>query len=217
MPRESNKKELMDKREELGFPRDRMTKKEIDGVIKLALGIDYLEVSGEGWACLFSIFATFGKRISEIVELRTNSLETRSVRGKEMLFVSFRIRKKRGEEPTTRIKPASLRDPYVQRYILPYWREMEAKGETYLFPRPQTKTGHIYEKYVWDVIQKMDLPQPVWSHLFRASLATELALEVGSAYELKSWFDWERISTADAYLSREGANLIPLAERRVRE
>jgi hypothetical protein len=60
MPRKSNE-ELMEKRRELGFVGDRMDKAEIDTIIKLALGIDYLEVSGDGWACLFAIFAVYGK------------------------------------------------------------------------------------------------------------------------------------------------------------
>jgi hypothetical protein len=66
--------------------------------------------------------------------------------------------------------------------------------------------------------KKMDLPQPVWSHLFRHSLATEIAELPGTtAYELKSWFDWNYLSTAEAYLSDTGTNLVNLAERRLRE
>jgi integrase len=53
------------------------------------------------------------------------------------------------------------------------------------------------------------------AHLFRHTLATDIAqLEGVTAYEFKSWLDWSSLSQADAYLSKEGANLTRLARRR---
>jgi site-specific recombinase XerD len=105
-----------------------------------------------------------------------------------------------------------LENPYIK-YILPYWEKLKDRGEIYLFPRPQTRTGHIYEKYVWDVIQMLDLEQPVWSHLFRGTLATEMAEDEATAFQLKSWFDWENIATADEYVTKAGVSTKKLSDR----
>lgn len=64
--------------------------------------------------------------------------------------------------------------------------------------------GHIYPKYVWDAIKLMEFEQPIWTHLFRHTLATELAENEVSAFEMKRWFDWESITTADDYVSAAG-------------
>jgi site-specific recombinase XerD len=83
----------------------------------------------------------------------------------------------------------------------------------YLFPRPQTKTGHIFPEYVWNFIKLMDLEQPIWSHLFQHSLATELASNEVSPFEMKAWFDWENISTADEYVEAVGISTKKVSSR----
>lgn len=202
---------LEEKRRALGYPPDVLDKAEFDEIIRLSLDMDYKGVSGSGWACLFVIFWQFGKRISEVVELRTSDL---SIRG-DMLYVTFRIRKKRGENKLPpRREPVSVNDRYVREYIIPYWESIR-DSEEFLFPRPQTKMGHIYPQYVWDYIQLFDLEQPVWTHLFRHTLANDVAqMEGVTAYQFQSMFDWSSLKQADAYLSKMGANLTPIARKR---
>jgi hypothetical protein len=59
----------------------------------------------------------------------------------------------------------------------------------------------------------LDLQQPIWFHLFRHSLATELASSKVSAFEMKSGFDWENISVADEYVSASGVTTKNISSR----
>lgn len=204
-----------------------MSSVEIDEVISRVNDIDYLGLKGDAWACLFAILWAFGKRISEVVELRLTDI---AVRGLE-LAITFTIRKKspkskwnyrenisipipedKRENPPRRTKRLTLDNKYAQ-IIKKYCESIKDRGG-YLFPRPQTKMGHIYPKYVWDVIQKMKLEQPVTTHLYRHTLATELANDEVSAFEMKTWFDWENIATADKYVTAAGVTTKKVSGRK---
>lgn len=175
---------------------------EIEKIILKAAGIVHLGLNGVAWSALFAILAVFGKRISEAVEIRTNSIQL----SPEYLRIPFKVRKKKGRKPR-RIKRITRKHPFVKNYIVPHILEAKARGDVYLFPRPQTKMGFIYPKYAWDVLEKLGLDQPVWLHLFRSSLATTMANHTGDPYALKNWFDWENINTADEYVKQSGSNL----------
>lgn len=202
MPR-FNDEILIKKREALGYS-ETMSSIEIDEIIRRASGLDYMGLNGNAWACLFSIFWAYGKRISEVVELRVTDITVRSVGLTDYLTVTFSIRKKRGGARPRRTKRLTLDNKYAQ-IIKQYCESIKDRGG-FMFPRKQTKMGHIYPKYVWDAIKLMGLEQPVWTHLFRHSLATELAENEVSAFEMKTWFDWERIDTADEYVSAAGVS-----------
>lgn len=202
---------LIDRRRDLGYG-NVMSPVEIDTIISTASGIDYLGLKGDSWSCLFTILWAYGKRISEVVELRTTDI---AVRGTD-LAITFTIRKKsrkskkgilipeeKRKKPPRRTKRLTLSNPYAE-MIKIYWEECKERGGLFLFPGMHTSTGHIHPKYVWDVIQKMKLGQPVWTHLFRHTLATELAQNDVGAWEMKTWFDWESINTADEYVSSAG-------------
>jgi len=219
MRKESNKT-LIEKRRALGYD-DVMSPAEVAAIISKANNIDYLGLDGSAWSCLFAIFWAFGKRISEVVELRTSDI---AVRG-NTLAITFTVRKKvrksrkgkpipesKRKTPPRRTKRLTLKNTYAQ-IIKDYWESVKDR-QVYMFPREHTRTGHIYEKYVWDVVKMMDLPQPVWSHLFRHSLATELASNGISAWELKDWFDWESIATADEYVSAAGQTTPKITRRK---
>jgi integrase len=185
-------------RRRLGYS-DVMSESEIEDIIDRSLRLDYL-ISGEAWATLFSIFWAYGKRVSEVCELSYSDI---AVSGKS-LVITFQVRKKRGGVRPRMSKRLTRRNPYAMR-IERYWRAGKEKGG-YLFPRPRTKTGHINRQYVSKAISKLGLPQPVTTHLFRHTLATKLADYKVGAFELKSWFDWEKIDTADSYVSASGVS-----------
>lgn len=220
MGREENQ-ELIERRRILGYG-DVMSSTEIDIIISRANSIDYLGLKGEAWACLFAVFWAYGKRISEVVELRITDI---TVRGNN-LVITFTIRKKvrktkkgvdipesKRKKPPRRTKRLTLDNPYAK-IIKIYWEGLKEKGQVFMFPRPQTKMGHIYPKYVWDVIQMMKLDQPIWTHLFRHTLATELAANEVSPFEMKSWFDWENINMADTYVLAAGVSTKKVSGRK---
>ncbi len=182
---------------------------EIDEVLSRAKGLGYLGLSGDAWECLFAILWAYGNRISEVIELRTTSI---SVNRNEELVITFKIRKKRGGKVPVASKRLSLENPYAQ-IIQGYWEECKVRGG-YLFARPQTKSGHIYPQYVFNYLNLLGFPQPIWPHLFRASLATELANDDVSAFELKKWFNWEKIDTADSYVSASGVSTKKITNRK---
>lgn len=202
MPK-SNDEILIEKRKRLGYS-DTMSPTEIDAIISRASTLEYMGLNGNAWACLFSIFWAYGKRISEVVELRVTDIAVRGVGLTDYLTVTFSIRKKRGGARPRRTKRLILENKYAQ-IIKNYWESIKDRGG-FMFPRELTKTGHIYPKYVWEVIKEMGFEQPIWTHLFRHSLATELAQNEVSAFEMKTWFDWERIDTADEYVSAAGVS-----------
>ena len=190
---------LIEKREALGYS-ETMSPVEIDAIISRASTLDYKGLNGDAWECLFAIFWAFGKRISEIVELLVTDI---NVRG-NFLTVSFNIRKKRGGERPRRTKRLTLENKYAQ-IIKQYWESIKDR-EKYMFPYEHSKDGYINPRYVWDFIKLMDFKQPIWTHLFRHTLATELAQNEVSAFEMKTWFDWENIATADNYVSAAGVS-----------
>ena len=218
MPRKSNES-LEEERERHGYPRDRMTDAEFEDIL-LASSIDYMEVPARGWRCLLSIFWIFGKRVSEVVELRTADIRVHTYRkastGESITYlrVPFYIRKKKGGERPMRTKPVTTESKIVKDHILPYVTECKENHQRFLFPRENTKHGHIYERYVWDYIQKLEPKAPIWTHLFRHTRATKMAqLPRVTAWEFQSWFDWSSLAQADAYLSKEGAPLLELGRR----
>jgi len=209
MPRKRDIENISE-RKRLGYG-EIMSPDEIDTIISKALSLNYMGLPGVAWSCLFAVFWAFGKRVSEIVELRTTDI---TVRGND-LAVTFTIRKKvrkskngipipedKWGTPPRRTKRLTLDNKYAQ-IIRDYWESIKVPGG-FMFPGIRSK--HINSRYVWDAIKLMGFEQPIWSHLFRHTLATELAQNEVGAFEMKSWFDWEKIDTADSYVSAAGVS-----------
>lgn len=197
--------EKLERRKKMGKG-ETMTLEEIHSIIVKARTTPYKGLSGEAWAVLFSIFAAFGKRLNEIVKLRTSDI---AVRGED-LAITFSILKKRGGNAPQRTKRLSLENPHAMR-IVDYWETVKDPGG---FMFPGARSPHINERYVHDMLyRELGLKHPVWSHLFRHSLATELAANNVGPFELKSWFDWENIATADAYVQAAGVSTRNISNR----
>ena len=79
---------------------------------------------------------------------------------------------------------------------------------------PGARSAHLNRRYVHDMLTKeMGFKQPLYSRLFRHSLATELAQNGIGAFELKTWFDWEDITMADEYVSAAGMSTRNVSNR----
>ena len=149
--------------------------------------------------CLIAFAWAFGKRISEILKLQAEDLRVDD----KFLYVRFFVSKKktRKDQPIPR--------PYLKRiilthasvpYILAYWKEV--------------KTGplfHVSRNLAWWYLKKVN-PQ-AWWHLFRHSLATEMAEHGADILELVNWFDWDRSDTALDYIKRGTKLTERLSER----
>jgi hypothetical protein len=70
---------------------------------------------------------------------------------------------------------------------------VETVKEGDLFP------GMYYQKAQY-YLKKVN--KNVWWHLFRESLATEMAERGATEEELMHWFDWSRADTAHQYVKR---------------
>ena len=179
----------------------------------------YYGLRPEAWQCLASILWITGKRIGEIIRLRESDFRIDD----DDMYITFSILKKnrvaKGETPRTLdetrtlVRPVStkiitLKNKYVP-YVLDYASEFSS-GEL-LFPA-NTKTGYIYASYFWELLGALNTP--VWAHLFRHTLATRLAQDKVSLWELTSWFDWTRTNMAEVYVSRAGIKIDAISNRR---
>jgi len=82
---------------------------------------------------------------------------------------------------------------YLAPFIVDYVEQFE---EGYLFPG--RSEGHISRMTAYRWLKKIS--DDLWPHLFRHSLATLMAENGATAYELKSFFDWKDIRTATRYV-----------------
>jgi len=147
------------------------------------------EEVGSWLSCLIALAWIFGKRINELLRLEKSHLYSEG----NFLFVRFFVSKKktRKDPPTPRpyLKRISLGHPGVP-YIT---RHREKIEEGKLFPGMYREKAYYWLKKVND---------KVWWHLFRESLATEMAEHGATEEELMHWFDWDRVDTAHAYVKR---------------
>lgn len=165
--------------------------------------------------CLIALAWAFGKRINELLRLQAEDLRTDD----KFLFVRFFVSKKKleGSEQYQdadgkfhrRLKLSPIPKPYLKRitlthpsvpYILAYVKEIK---EGPLF--------HVSRNLAWWYLKKVN-PQ-AWWHLFRESLATEMAEHGASEEMLMHWFDWDRLDTAHAYVKRGTKLTEELSER----
>jgi len=163
---------------------------------------------GVAWQGLISIMWLYGKRISEIVSLKTEAVRI----DLNYLNILFLVLKKRAKkDPGIQypfLKSVTLDNEYTK-YVLD-WYDQIKEGE-FLFPRSQTKMGHIYRQYAHNVLK--EISPRVSCHLFRHSLATQMAENGATAFELVNWFDWDRTDTALEYVKRSGKMTQRLSNR----
>ena len=181
---------------------------ELNQILAKAGELEKFDLPGVAWQALISIMWIYGKRISEIVNLKTQAIRL----NEEYLAILFNVlKKRRRKDPGVRrpfSKRVTLENPYTD-FVIKWYEQIN--HEVFLFPRPQTKTGHIYRQYAHLVLKEIS-PQ-ISCHYFRHSLATQMAENGATAYELVNWFDWEKTDTALAYIRRSGAMTQRLSDR----
>jgi len=164
---------------------------------------------GMAWQCLIAIMWLYGKRISEIIPLKTRAVRI----DLNYLTILFLVLKKRAKkDPGIQypfLKRVTLDNEYTK-YVLAWWNQV--KDKEYLFSRSQTKMGYIYRQYAHNLLK--EISPRISCHLFRHSLATQMAENGATAYELINWFDWDRTDTALEYIRRSGQMTQRLSNRK---
>lgn len=181
---------------------------ELEEILDKAENIKRYDIPGLGWQALISIMWLFGKRVSEIIPLKPQDVRP----DKNYLHILFTVLKKESvKDPGMRkpfLKRITLDNPYTE-YIVEWWELV--KKEKYLFGRKKTQMGYIYRQYAHLVLKQIS--PKISAHLFRHSLATHMAEDGATAYELVNWFDWDRTDTALEYVRRGGAMTERLSKR----
>jgi integrase len=178
---------------------------------------------------LVCILYLFGKRISEILEVRRKDVWTRKNSSDEMngLYIRFTILKKTSRTaqlmPVTKVKHINIRKQRTFAYpIIEYVNSLhdpnmplffgQTRPHKKIVKRKDSKTGELKKVYEYSLeyegtmsavrayqILKALNPE-AYPHWFRHSLATQLAEEGHTPWELKDWFDWSRFETATHYV-----------------
>jgi len=178
--------------------------------------VNKILVLADPWLqCAMALAWMFGKRINEILKIKREDIYTDD----HYLFVRFFVSKKasRKDQPVPKpyLKRITLRNPYTK-FVLNY---IEPIKEGYIFAsnsKPRTKRffdkrmnvwreyqregGHITPETAYYHLKK--LAPKTWWHLFRESLATEMAERGATEEKLMHWFDWDRVDTAHEYVKR---------------
>jgi len=180
---------------------DIIRKKELDNILLNMSKSNYLGMPDNGWASLGAMFWLFGKRVSEIIRVKTDDIYI----VEDMLCVRFTVLKKKAKSeppvPITYTKRITMENPYSI-YITKYWYKVRDTQQEYMYPNPRTKTGYVNRESVWKMLKSVS--GNISPHLFRHSLATMMAEHSGTAYEIINWFDWDRTDTALEYIRRSG-------------
>lgn len=163
--------------------KDILRQKEIIGYL------DKAETVAIWLPCMLAILWMFGKRISEICTIEREHIYTR----KGYLYIRFFVLKKKNRKdagvPKMFLKRITLKHAGVQ-YVLRYVESINAGA---IFPNMYREKARYYLR---------KLTEKAWFHLFRESLATEMAENGASEEQLMHWFDWDRVETAHKYVKR---------------
>ena len=165
--------------------------------------------------CLICLARIFGKRINELVRIRREDIYT----DESYLFVRFFVSKKHTRKDAPVPKPYLKRITLKNKWIPPILEYIETIKESYIFAAPtkprlkrfldkrmnvwreyQREGGYITPESAYYHLKK--IAPKTWWHLFRESLATEMAERGATEEKLMHWFDWDRVDTAHQYVKR---------------
>jgi len=147
--------------------------------------------------CLIALLWIFGKRITENLKLKRKDF---SLSRGGYLYVHYTILKKKHRKtepiPERRLKRITLRNRYTS-FIVPYIKTVK-EPNAYVFPSDRSGYGYLSRIQAYRILKGLD--QNCWLHLFRHSVATEMAERGATEEELMNWFDWDSYKTAHGYV-----------------
>lgn len=172
--------------------------------------------------CLIALLTLFGKRITENLKLKRGDFELRGWRrdkkGSGFLRVTFPVLKKKRKIRIT--KEITLKHPlvihilkwlgkfqYNSQYVFPgHVRErtitvkqkLKTGEKTYVYKRPAEP--RMSRELAYKILKGLN--DGSYPHLFRSSLATEMAEREATEDQLMAWFDWDSAMVAHGYVKR---------------
>jgi integrase len=216
---------------------DSKKKRKLPLIYKCETRKEKLIVNYDMVKCLLCLLYIFGRRLSGILQLKRSDFWTK----KGYLYARFKIFKKNHLQdklrPKTRVKRVNIKRQWKYvRYIIDYISKLETPDKP-LFPgkckahtqivKRKDPTGQLIKTYKYEVrrVGLMSrqraykiikaLNADIYPHWFRHSLATQLAEEGIDAWQLMNWFDWDRFSTANRYVSGTSAMTRDISEREI--
>ncbi len=158
---------------------------------------------------LMAMLYAYGKRITEVVSLRRSEVQFTD-KGIMVRFHILKHRPKSGIIPFKwkRLAPGHWLTPYIKRYIEALDRTY--RGEGYLFPG-RGASGHLTRQGALWILKKYS--PDIWPHLFRHSLAVQMAEAGAGIPDLVAYFDWKDDSTPLLYIRTYGQAMDTLADK----
>ncbi|GAH67956.1 unnamed protein product, partial [marine sediment metagenome] len=146
----------------------------------------------------------FGKRISEIISLTRDDVSFND----DYIFARFTILKTRPKSGISTVKIKQLdRGHWLAPWLIAHISSVE---QGYLFPS-RAESGHLTRQGANWILQRYD--DNVWCHLFRHSLAVQMAEHGANILELMAWFDWMDEKNAIIYVRTYGQAMEILSKK----
>lgn len=148
-------------------------------------------------------FYAFGKRVSETVVLHRDDVAFDD----RYIYARFTILK---TQPKSGLKTVKTKRLTRKHWLAPWLvKHISEVSEGYMFPS-WGETGHLTRRGA-DHILKM-YSNEIWCHLFRHSLAVQMAEHGADILGLMAWFDWEDEKTAIRYIRTYGKAMDKLSK-----
>jgi len=145
----------------------------------------------------------FGKRISETNVLTRDDV---TVVG-DYIFARFTILK---TQPRSGIKTVKVKRLTRKHWLAPFLeKHISEISSGYMFPS-WGKKGYLTRQGADGILKKYS--DDIWCHLFRHSLAVQMAEHGANILGLMAWFDWEDEKTAIRYIRTYGEAMDKLAK-----
>jgi len=145
----------------------------------------------------------FGKRVSETVILHRDDVAFDD----HYIYARFTILKTKPRSGLKTVKTKRLtRKHWLSPFIV---KNIEDILEGYIFPS-WGKTGHLTREGALYILKRYS--DDIWPHLFRHSLAVQMAEHGANILGLMAWFDWEDEKTAIRYIRTYGQAMEKLSK-----
>ncbi|MHC4573371.1 MAG: tyrosine-type recombinase/integrase [Planctomycetota bacterium] len=158
---------------------------------------------------LMAMLYAYGKRVSEVVPMKRSELQFTD-KGLMARFLILKHRPKSGVLPY-KWKRLSLEHwlyPYIEGYT--QFRDRQYGPEGLLFPS-HSESGHLTRQGALWILKKYS--PDIWPHLFRHSLAVQMAESGATLPDLIAYFDWLDDKTAVHYIRTYGQAMDILADK----
>jgi len=154
---------------------------------------------------LIAFLYAYGKRISEILNLKRQDIYLNDAN----IEVKFLLLKRKPRSGILPIRKLKLSRAHYLAPIIENWISPIKDPEAWIFPG--NSGGHIHRITAWRWLKAIS--QDIWPHLFRHSLATLMAENGATAFELVAWFHWANMDTARTYVKDTDAMADRFAKR----